>query len=333
MLLLVTSPAMRKSAPRGRASADTYVMQHLDWDDLRVFGAIVRGTSVRTAAQELGIHHSTVARRLEQLEAHLRVNLFTRTPLGLRITDAGRELLDRTERVQAEIDSLERSLHGQDQRLEGAVRLTMPDAMAATFLMDDLARFAEAHPKIELELLATYDALDLGRREADMAIRVTASPPEFLVGRNLGGFALAVYASPDYLVDHDPLANPAQCSWVGIGGAAQQTDWRDVVDPAMPSQVISSNVLLRIAAVRAGVGIAMLPCALCDTDPGLVRVPGIALVQGGPIWLLTHPDLRSAARVRALMNCIAESFERNRASLLGSRTPKQVRPLARAVRS
>jgi DNA-binding transcriptional LysR family regulator len=166
-----------------------------------------------------------------------------------------------------------------------------------------------------------------------MAIRVTASPPEVLVGRNLGGFALAVYAAPDYLVDHDPIGNPAACSWVGIGGAAEATDWRGVVDAAMPSQVVSSNVLLRIAAVRAGVGIAMLPCALCDADPALVRVPGIDPVQGGPIWLLMHPDLRGAARVRALMNCIAESFERNRAILLGQRTPKRARPLARAVRS
>jgi DNA-binding transcriptional LysR family regulator len=295
-------------------------MQHLDWDDLRVFGAIVRGTSVRAAAQELGIHHSTVARRLEQLEGHLGVHLFTRTPLGLRITEAGRALLDRTDRVQAEIDSLQRSLHGQDQRLEGPVRLTMPDAMAVTFLMDDLAQFASAHPKIELELLATYDALDLGRREADMAIRVTASPPEFLIGRNLGLFSLAVYATPEYLTSHDPVQEPERCTWVGIGRNTTQTDWRDVVDAAMPVQVCSSNVLLRIAAVRAGVGIAMLPCALCDPDPRLVRVPDFAPVQSDPVWLLTHPDLRGAARVRALMSCIAESFERNHATLLGRPT-------------
>jgi DNA-binding transcriptional LysR family regulator len=304
-------------------------MQHLDWDDLRVFGAIVRGTSVRAAAQELGIHHSTVARRLEQLEGHLGVNLFTRTPLGLRITEVGRALLDRTERVRAEIDSLQRCLHGQDQRLEGPIRLTMPDAMAVTFLMDDLAQFAKEHPKIELELLATYDALDLGRREADMALRITASPPDFLIGRNLGPFALAVYAAPGYLRDHDPIGDPQQCSWVAIGRNSTLNDSRDAVDAEMPSQVFSSNVLLRIAAVRAGVGIAMLPCALCDGDPGLVRVAGIEPVRGDPIWLLTHPDLRGAARVRALMSCIADSFERHRNTLLGETQPGE--SLANAV--
>jgi DNA-binding transcriptional LysR family regulator len=193
-------------------------LRHIDRDDLRVFGAIVRGTSLCAAAKALGIHHSTVARRLEQLEQRLGVNLFARTPLGLRIADDGRAVLGRTERVQAEIDGLQRRLDGQDQRLEGLVRLTMPDAMAVSFLTDDPADFSLAHPRIQLERLATYDALDLGRREADVAIRVTAAPPEFLVGRNLGGFALAVYAAPTYLDNHDPNSRPQQCSDALHGG-------------------------------------------------------------------------------------------------------------------
>lgn len=292
-------------------------MRGIDWDDLRVFSAIVRGASVRAAAKDLGIHHSTVARRLENLEQRLGANLFTRTPLGLRITDEGRAVLGRTERVESEIDSLERRLHGQDQRLEGLIRLTMPDALAVGFLMDDLARFVALYPGIDLELVATYETLDLGRREADMAIRVTASPPDFLVGRNLGPFALAVYGAPGYLADHDPLKHPGDCSWIGLGQGPIEDESREAIFPTMPSRIHSQNVLLRIAAVRAGVGVSMLPCVLCDPEPLIVRVPGVATIVGDPIWVLTHPDLRGAARIRVLMAFLAESFERHRDLLMG----------------
>lgn len=293
-------------------------MQRIDWDDLRVFSAIVRGASVRAAAKDLGIHHSTVARRLENLEQHLGVHLFTRTPLGLRITDEGRDVLGRAERVETEIDSLERGLHGQDQRLEGLIRLTMLDAMAVGFMMDDLARFAALYPRVDLELLATYEELDLGRREADMAIRVTASPPEFLVGRNLGTFALAVYGTPGYLAEHDPLERPEECAWVGVAQGPPDDAWRDSMFPGIQTRVQTQSVLLRIAAVRAGIGVALLPCGLCDSDPSLVRVPGVATVVGDPIWALTHPDLRGTARIRVLMSFLADSFERHRAQLMGA---------------
>ncbi len=292
-------------------------MRRIDWDDLRVFDAIVRGASVRAAAKDLGIHHSTVARRLENLEQRLGVHLFTRTPVGLRITDDGRSVLGRIERVASEIDSLERGLHGQDQRLEGLIRLTLPDALAVGFVMDDLARFTARYPGIDLELMATYEALDLGRREADMALRITASPPEFLVGRNLGAFALTVYGARDYLAEHDPVAHPEDCCWIGLGGAPFDDEWRATISPNIPSRMHSQNVLLRVAAVRAGVGLALLPCGLCDTDPLLVRVPGAAVVLGDPIWLLTHPDLRGAARIRLLLGFLAESFERHRDLLMG----------------
>jgi DNA-binding transcriptional LysR family regulator len=272
---------------------------------------------VRAAAKDLGIHHSTVARRLENLEERLGVHLFTRTPLGLRLTEEGHAVLGRTERVESEIDSLERRLHGQDQRLEGLIRITLVDAVAVGFLMDELARFSAMYPGIDLELLATYQALDLGRREADVAIRVTASPPDFLVGRNLGPFALALYASATYLETHDPVGKPEECSWIAAGEGPMENDWRTSSFPNMPSRMRSQNMLLRIAAVRAGVGVSMLPCVLCDGDPALVRVPGVPTMMGDPIWVLTHPDLRGAARIRALMSFLAESFERHRSALMG----------------
>jgi len=292
-------------------------LRHIDWDDLRVFSAIARGGSVRAAAREIGIHHSTVARRLENLEQRLGVHLFTRTPSGLRLTEEGRAVLGRTERVESEIDSIERRLLGQDQRLEGLIRLTLPDAIAVGFLMEDLARFSARYPGIDIELLPTYEALDLGRREADVAIRITATPPDFLVGRNLGSFALAVYGSHAYLAEHDPLTQPDACNWIGWGEGPLEDAWRHELFPTMPSRTRSQNVLLRLAAVRADMGISMLPCAFGDVDPFIARLPGMEPVLGDPIWVLTHPDLRGAARIRALLSFLADAFAARRDVLLG----------------
>jgi DNA-binding transcriptional LysR family regulator len=87
--------------------------------------------------------------------------------------------------------------------------------------------------------------------------------------------------------------------------------------PGIQTRLKSQSVLLRIAAVRAGIGIALLPCGLCDRDPSLVRLPSVATVVGDSIWALTHPDLRGTARIRVLMNFLSESFERHHAQLMG----------------
>ncbi len=290
----------------------------MQWDDLKLFVALARAGSVRAAATTLGVHHSTVTRRLEQFEAQLGMRLFDRTPEGLKVSALGERVLAKADRVEAEIAAIERLVMGHDERLDGSVRITFPDAMGVGFLVDELARFVDRYPGIALEFISSNTTLNLGRREADVAIRVTREPPEHLVGRRLGAFALAVYASRRYLDTHDPFVAQQSCSWIGSdGGGAMADELRRKHFPNMPSRVSCANVLLQLAAVASHGGLALLPCALADTHGSLVRVVPDELIEGPPIWLLMHPDLRNTARVQAVARWITAAFARNEDLLMG----------------
>jgi len=291
-------------------------MSSMDWDDLKVFTAIAHNGSVRAAARQLGIHHSTVARRLDHFEKRLGAVMFNRTPEGLKLSADGQLVLVQAEQVEGHIDDIERALVGRDQRLQGHVRITFPEPVGTSFLMRDLGLFVAAYPNISLDFIDSYEALSLTRGEADIAVRVTDSPPEHLVGRRLGQYAVAVYASAEYLETHDPVAHPESCNWIdwGVGRSISEAT-RQRTFPEVPSRTRSPNAPLQLAAVEAGVGLAALPCVLGDARSALTRLSDPVVAQ--EIWVLTHPDLRNAARVRAVTGCIVDSFKRNEDQLLG----------------
>jgi DNA-binding transcriptional LysR family regulator len=309
-------------------------MKRIDWDDLKVFTALARAGSVRAAAAALGVHHSTVTRRLDQFEKMLGARLFDRTPEGLKLSHHGAAVLARAEGVEGQIEAIERTLFGRDERLAGTVKLTFPDAMGVGFLMRELARFAAQYPEIGLEFIASDVALNLGRREADVAIRVTRRPPEHLIGRPLGRVRLAVYASQEYLAAQDPVLAPETCNWIAWSAVGSMGEGvRQQLFPAVPSRMVCPNALMLLAAAEAGVGIALLPCALGDQSPSLVRIGADDVIEGLPIWLLVHTDLRNAARVQAVTRWIAAAFARNEDLLMGQRTwDKAHRPQARKRR-
>jgi len=301
-------------------------MSTMDWDDLKIFVALAHSGSVRAAAVRLGIHHSTVARRLDHFEKRLGAVMFNRTPDGLKLSADGQLVLLQAEQVEGQIDDIERILVGRDQRLEGHVRITFPEPVGTSFLMHDLGKFLDAYPGISLDYIGSYEALSLTRGEADIAVRATDAPPEHLVGRRLGHYAVAVYASNEYLTRHDPHSHPESCNWIDWGlGRSVSEKARLQAFPDVPSRTRSSNAPLQLAAVESGVGLATLPCALGDPHPALKRLSDPIIAQ--EIWVLTHPDLRNAARVRAVMGCITDSFNRNEDLLLGRTTWRDAQAL------
>ena len=144
----------------------------MNWDDIKILLALSRKGSARAAAGALGVSKSTITRRLDELEHELQVRLFDRTPEGYRMTANAEQLLPTAEHVEELILAAERNFSGRDQTLEGAIRLTTPDVAGMGFLVKRLAEFAEQYPEIELELIPGTEALDLTRREADIALRV-----------------------------------------------------------------------------------------------------------------------------------------------------------------
>ena len=283
-----------------------------DWDDLRYVLAVSRGGSLSAAARRLGVNHSTVFRRLNGLEARLDVRLFDRLAEGYRLTAAGSDLAASAERVEAEMLALDHRLAGDDSGLRGSLRLTAPDDLAEAVVLPLVTRFMANYPEIALEVVIENRMLSLTRREADVALRPTLDPPETLVGRRVSGLAWAVYgAAAINPAKVDGIVSLTDRRWIGWDEGTGSPLLTRLMARQLPARAIvyrSNSLLNQLAACRRGIGLALLPCFLGDPDPQLDRVVPPDPAWDGALWLLTHPDLRHTARVRALLDFLFEEL-------------------------
>jgi len=288
----------------------TYVKNEtsMDWDDVRLFLALMRAGNVRTAAATLGVSHSTVARRIDVMEEKLATKLFERLPTGYVLTSIGEDMVSVAEQVEEELEGLERRIAGQDSKLSGRIRVTMVDALATHLLMPHLVAFTHQYPDIELELPVAYETADLDRREADVALRFARNPPEHLIGRRLGVCSTAAYASKKYLVRRN-LKDAASARWIGFGPPEPYPKWvKDSAFPNVPAKGQLVSLLLQLAACKAGMGLAMLPCFLRDTEASLKRLSPPKHDPRYELWILTHRDMRTSARIRVFSDFIAKAI-------------------------
>ncbi|WP_341889565.1 LysR family transcriptional regulator [Variovorax sp. YR752] len=277
-------------------------MQDTDWDDFRVFLAVGQAGSLSGAARQLGVNHSTVLRRLGALEARMAVRLFDRLPAGYAMTLAGEALRERLQGVGEQIDAAQRHLMGLDLRLTGVIRITSTDTFMAGLLGPILADFRALHPGIELQVVMNNLFLSLTKREADVAIRPTNAPPDHLVGRRAGHLQTAVYASKAYLAKHPAKTPLAAHDWVapdeGLSHLMQAKWLRAQVPPARIAARVDSLVGMT-QLVKRGLGLGMLLCMLADAEDELVQVEPPREALDTQVWVLTHPDLKEVARIKA----------------------------------
>jgi len=295
------------------------IMQRMDWDDLRFFLAVARKGSVRGASIVMAVNASTVSRRIDAYEKKLGVRLFKRLPSGYVLTSAGEEMVGAAERIEDEVATLDRSVIGRDTQLNGALRVTMPAGLATHLLMSDFSTFSQEYPGIELEFAVSSEEFNLSKREADVAIRITNNPPEYLVGRSVTKIAKAVYASKDYLARHDPENHPELLHWIGWeDNEHHHPQWvKDSGFPKSPIHHQANDVLVQLEAARAGMGLSVIPCFLADPIENLRRLSS-PIIHCGDIWILTHKDLRDTARVRTFMDFMVKAFDKHKALLSGN---------------
>jgi DNA-binding transcriptional LysR family regulator len=294
----------------------------MDWDDLRYVLAISRGGGLSGAARTLGVNSSSVYRRLESLEDALEVRLFDRLRSGYRLTPAGESLAEAAERMEAEAHNAERHVRGTDVRFEGHLRMSTSEAAAVHLLPPLVAEFRELHPGLTLDVSATNHVVDLTRREADVVLRASPTAPEHLVGRSVGRVAFASYASKAYL-DRVGRARPlGDYDWVGFDGQlrhVRQYAWLEQNVPEARIRLRFDHFESIRAAGVAGVGCMSLPCFSCDDDPVLERIPNTYQATDLQFWVLTHPDLRKSARVRAFLQFFGTRLSAMEHRLLGMR--------------
>lgn len=292
----------------------------MNWDDLRFVLALSRATGLASAARSLGVNTSSVYRRLESLETSMGVRLFERLRTGYRLTSAGEELTEAAARMEVEALEIERRVLGSDVRLQGHLRLATAEALMIHVLADHVKEFRVLYPDVKLDVALSNHQVDLGRRDADIVIRATSTPPDHLVGRGVGHINAAAYASRDYL-DAEGRGKPiASYEWIGYEGALanhRQARWtsQNIPDEQVKLRFDSINAVLSVVA--RGVGCGALPCFIADDHPALERLPGTYQETDVQMWVLTHPDLRKSAKVRAGLQFFGSRLSARHSKLVG----------------
>ena len=282
------------------------------WDDLRIVLAIARRGTLAGAARELGVNHSTVFRRLNAFEDGLGLRVFERLPDGYVATAAGEELLRHAERADAAMLAVERALAGRDFRLAGRVRITAPLHFATDYLAPLLPRFREQYPDVVLEIVAADRDFDLARREADIALRATASPPEYAIGRRVCALRWWAAASAAYLESAPPLASLADLGnhrIIAADAAFLRLPAMARLESLVPADRIvarTSDLETMAAMARAGVGVALLPND--QRQPALRFAFPLADLPDGALWLLTLPELKRLPRIRAVSDFLLDAL-------------------------
>jgi len=268
----------------------------MQWDDLRIFLAIARAGSISGAAKRLAVQHSTVSRRLRSLEEQLDTRLIERKTSGYELTEAGEELKLSASKIEVEILEFEGARSGQTTGAAGELRVSAINNMASTALMPMFARFSEIYPKIELHVLVTNKFVKLAERDADIAIRLTNTPLDTLIGTRLTTVASAVYGSRAYC--SRVKAGEAAEKWLGVECCGFHMSWTKDACPDKDHNFYVDDTLLTLAALKADAGLAYLPCFMGDSEPSLKRYRQPERHHDLGLWLVYHRDLRRTKRVR-----------------------------------
>jgi DNA-binding transcriptional LysR family regulator len=298
---------------RGRLA----LVQHLDWEQVRLFLAVMREKSLAGASARLAVDVSTVSRRLDRLEELVGAPLFDRTRDGTVATALGEELLAPAEKM--ELASMEFLSVGAkvETEIEGVVRLTVPPGIADAFVAPALARLHQRHPRLVIELDASIGYADLTRREADLAIRSTRPTGGDLVVKKLVTARAVPLASTAYARRLGKLRRLEDARWiVWDRDLAHLPDavWLAKHAPAVVPVLRTSHFASQLAAARAGLGVAIT--AEPFARGGLVEVEHArslddawADLPSGTMWLVGHRALRHVPRVAAVWSFILEEFD------------------------
>ncbi|WP_097462168.1 LysR family transcriptional regulator [Mangrovitalea sediminis] len=275
----------------------------LNWSDIRVFLAIVRAGTLGGGARELGLTQPTMGRRIKALESTIGQKLFQRTADGFVLTDEGAAILPHAQRMEEQALALSRQIDGSGNRLDGLLRVSSSDWFGVYVVAPLFAEFSQRHPDVSLELITDARRLNLARREADLAFRITPFDEPDIAQRQLMIMAYSVYAANDWCIEQ--LDNPRQVRLITMDshfGELPDVVWLKKMLPGARIAFASNNREAQARLCAAGVGLAVLPKALGDQMPGLKPVDLGEPPPSRQVWLGYHQDLRHLPRLRAFLD-------------------------------
>ncbi|PCK01685.1 MAG: LysR family transcriptional regulator [Alteromonadaceae bacterium] len=284
----------------------------MNWDDLRFFLALSREGTLSGAGKALAVKHTTVARRISALEEKLGSRLFDRLPSGYAMTQVAENLYPHALSMEELVQAADREVFGMDTQLKGTLKLTASYDVFTRLITPKLSQFTDQYPGIDIELLSSATLADLAGRQADIALRLTPKPPEYLVGREVLPLRHGVYASSKYL--QTKRVTEKLILW---RAEREMPEW--VSDHFSGARVVArtTEIMTMVDAVKNHMGLARMPCYVADAESSLRRIDVALAPSGWGVWVLSHVDLRSTARVRVCRDFLIDIIRQQRVLIEG----------------
>ncbi len=288
------------------------LQESINWNDLRYVLALAREGSVSGAGRALSVEHTTVARRISALEKQLGSRLFDRLPNGYVMTQVAEKLYPHALSMEELIQVADREVFGMDEQLSGNLKLTASYDVFSRLVTPKLSKFTDKYPGIVLELLSSSGLANLSDRQADIAVRLSPNPPEYLIGRKVLPLGHGIYASAKYL--NKKRSTDTLVLWEH----EQKTpEWVADHFPKARVAIRANEILSMMETIRNHIGIGRLPCYVGDSEPTLRRLDLKLTPSTWGIWVLSHVDLRSTARVRVCREFLMSTIEEQKGLVEG----------------
>lgn len=287
----------------------------MDWDHLRYFLELVRTRKLSAAARRLDVQHTTVSRRIRALEQTVGAPLFTRSGGEYLVSEAGRRLLPQVETMEAASLAVLGTAAARAGELSGVVRVGATEGFGTVVLAPMLARFAQAHPQLVVDLLPLPRNVNLSQREADIVVSLERPVRGNAVAARLCDYVLRLYASPHYLAQHPPIRGRddlTQHSFISyIDDLLFSKELRYLAELCRPQRYAlrSTSVLAQHQAVAQGAGIGVLPAFLADGDARLCAVLPEEAQFVRTFWISMPKENRSIARIQAVWSLLRSSVQ------------------------
>jgi DNA-binding transcriptional LysR family regulator len=293
-----------------------------DWHDIVFFLELVRHGQLVGAAKRLKVDHTTVSRRIRDLEQALKAKLFSRTKSGFVLTETGLKILEHAEAMEYQANSIAQTVGIEGKEAGGPVRIATMEGIGSFYLGPRIKRFHDLHPSILVELVTSSRWIYLSRREADIFISFPRPDERRLSVRRIGEFQVGLFASSAYLERRGTPQRKGELDGHDfvdyIDDLIQIPAVRWLADVVVPRNVVfrSTSLIAQYTSACQGLGIAMLPTFVAGHNPDLKRVlPGLSATRD--IWLSVHEDLLYTSRINAVVRFIVDQVRRDQDFLLG----------------
>ncbi len=293
-------------------------MQNLNWDDLRLLLAVAHHASLLDAGRALGIATTTLSRRLAALEAGLGVQLVHRNHAGTTLTGNGARLVQALEPLGLALEATLRDAAGADSRASGSIRLTLAEGLEP-LAVQAIASFRAQNPGVDFALDTSFRALDIGKDEADIALRTLPPRSEGLVARRVGYLHFGVYTARQGMAVAMPSPGQARMllargTGVVLGGEQQGLKESRWLQSQVRAVSLRTQTLAALVdAVRQGLGAGVIPDELAGNDPSLARIGTCEAVPRKTLWLVMSQRSAKLARVRGFADhvtaCLRQALQ------------------------